>query len=89
MKDTMTISLEKDLKKDFSEFAKSLWTNPTNLLCMMMKNTMVRRKVEFINPILDFEIEPFSNEEINNFSKNFLKKTKENTQEMEQLLAHI
>jgi antitoxin component of RelBE/YafQ-DinJ toxin-antitoxin module len=40
MKTTMTISLEKDLKENFTNFSKSLGTNPTNLLSMMMKNTL-------------------------------------------------
>ena len=89
MKATMTISLPKDLKENFTYFAKSLWTNPTNLLCMIMKNTITTREVKFINPIFDIEIEPFSDEEIKSFSKNFLEKTEKNAKKMEKLLAKV
>jgi antitoxin component of RelBE/YafQ-DinJ toxin-antitoxin module len=89
MKDTITISIEKDLKQEFVTFAKSLGTNPTNLLCMIMKDTIKKREVTFGNTMSSFEIEPFSEEEIKGFSENFIKKTNTNTKKMENLLAHI
>lgn len=47
MKTTMTISLEKELKQKFTRFSRSLWTNPTNLLSMMMKSTLNSWEVKF------------------------------------------
>ena len=87
MKTTMTISLEKDLKEDFSTFARDIWTNPTNLLNMMMKNTLSTREVRFWKPILDIEVEPFSEEEVKMLQEN--PRIQENLRKAEKLLANI
>jgi len=50
MKDTMTISLEKGVKERFSRFAKSLGTNPTNLLNMMIVHSMNTQSITFTVP---------------------------------------
>ncbi len=64
MKTTMTISLEKDLKQEFTEFSKALGTNPTNLLSMMIKSTLNSWEVKFsVSPFLDVEVESFSKKE--------------------------
>ncbi|MCH2188980.1 hypothetical protein MK079_04095 [Candidatus Gracilibacteria bacterium] len=89
MKDTLTISLEKEMKQDFTLFAKSLGTNPTNLLCMMIQSTMRGKKVEFHNPNIELEIESFSDTEIKEFSDNFMNRTQKNTDKMEHLLTHV
>lgn len=49
MKTTMNITVNPELKKAFSEFAKSIETTPTNLLNMLMKNVITTRKVTFID----------------------------------------
>ncbi|MDQ1433137.1 MAG: hypothetical protein QG634_313 [Patescibacteria group bacterium] len=67
MKTTMTISVDKDLKDAFSTFSREIGTTPTNLMNMMMKNTVSRRDYD----IFGFEIEAFSKEE-----KEFLMKNK-------------
>ncbi len=86
MKSTLTISLEKDLKEAFVSFAKSLWTNPTNLLNMMMKNSIVTRELNFVSPTnIDIEIEPFCNEEIKSLNNN--KNIRRDYKKLEKLLA--
>lgn len=86
MKTTMTISLEKDLKQNFTNFSKSLGTNPTNLLSMMMKNTLNSWEVKFkSNPFLDIEIESFSDTEIKNLKNN--KNIQENTKKLKRILS--
>ncbi len=84
MKATMTISVPKDLKENFTYFAKSLWTNPTNLLCMIMKNTITTREIKFTNPILDIEVEPLNDEEMKDLMND--KDIQENTKKLEKLL---
>lgn len=86
MKTTITISLEKELKEDFTLFSRTLWTNPTNLINMLMKNAMNRRRVEFETPKLDIEIEPFSEAEIKSLWDNV--KIQEWMKKLEKLLAH-
>jgi hypothetical protein len=84
MKTTMTISLEKDLKKNFTNFSRSLWTNPTNLLSMMMKNTLNSWEVKFsANPFLDIEVESFWDEEIKSLKNN--KSIQKNTKKLERI----
>lgn len=90
MKTTMTISVEEDLKREFFAFSKQIWTNPTNLVNMLMKNTIINREVNFrANNFLDLEIEPFSEDEIKSFWDDFIKKTDQNTKKLEKLLANI
>lgn len=90
MKTTMTISVDEDLKKEFFAFSKQIWTNPTNLVNMLMKNTITTREVNFrANNSLDLEIESFSEEEIKSFWEDFIKKTNENTKKLEKLLANV
>ena len=38
MKTKMSITVDNDLKTLFNEFAKSIWTNSSNLIQMMMSN---------------------------------------------------
>ena len=84
MKTIMTISLEEELKKSFTDFAKSLGTNPTNLLCMMMKNSISSKEISFTNPsLLDLEIEPFSEEEIEDLMKD--KSIRDNMKKLENI----
>ncbi|MDD5213527.1 MAG: hypothetical protein PHG82_03810 [Candidatus Gracilibacteria bacterium] len=59
MKTTMTISVDKDLKEAFSIFSREMGTTPTNLMNMMMKNTVNRRDYD----VSGFEIEAFSKDE--------------------------
>jgi antitoxin component of RelBE/YafQ-DinJ toxin-antitoxin module len=90
MKTTMTISVDKELKNAFSNFSKQIWTNPTNLINMLMVNTINTRQVKFWSRESDdFEIEAFSEDEINSFSSEFIEKTNENTKKLEKLLANI
>ena len=90
MKTTMTISVDEELKKDFFNFSIEVWTNPTNLLNMLMKQTITTRELRFrTNNSLDLEIEAFNQDEINSFSSDFHKKTNENTKKLETLLAWI
>lgn len=66
MKTTMNISVEKDVKIQFTKYANKIGTNPTNLLNMLMVNTINTGEVRFwVNPISDFEVEHFSEEEMN------------------------
>lgn len=90
MKTTMTISVEEDLKKAFFTFSKQIWTNPTNLVNMLMQNTVSTREVNFrANNFLDLEIEEFSEDEIKSFWEDFIIKTNENTKRLGKLLANI
>ena len=85
----MTISVEKDLKNEFFVFSKELWSNPTNLMNMFMKDSIRKRKIEFSTASdFDMEIEAFSKEEMQSFWKEFLQKTLTNTQKLEELLTN-
>ena len=64
MKDTITISLEKGVKERFSKFAKSLGTNPTNLLNMMIIHSMNTKSITFCVPNISWEFESFSKSEL-------------------------
>jgi len=55
MKTTMNIIIDKELKDAFSAFAKDIWTNPTNLANMLIKNAVNKRKVSFSNNIIEVE----------------------------------
>lgn len=88
MKTTMTISVEEDLKKAFFIFSRQIWTNPTNLVNMLMKNTISTREVNFrADNFLDLEIEAFSEDEIRSLKSN--KSIEKNTKKLEKLLANI
>lgn len=87
MKTTMTISLEKELKQNFTRFSRSLWTNPTNLLSMMMKNTLNSWEIKFsVNPFLDIDIESFWNEENKLLSSN--KNIQKNTKKLQRIFSN-
>lgn len=78
MKTTMNISVEKGLKESFSVFAKSIWTNPTNLINMLMQDAVNHKRVNFSwNPYLDIDIESFSKEELEDLknSKSIIEST--------------
>jgi len=88
MKTTMTISVEEDLKKAFFAFSKQIWTNPTNLVNMLMKNTIITKEINFrANNFLDLEIEPFSEEEIKSLTNN--KGIQKNTKRLEKILINV
>jgi addiction module RelB/DinJ family antitoxin len=56
---TMMFNVDKKLKTNFSDFAKKLGTNPSNLMRMFMTHTINTKKVSFeIEPVLDLEFEP-------------------------------
>lgn len=45
MKTTMNISVDASLKKAFKEVATAMWTNPSNLMQMLMTNAVNTGKV--------------------------------------------
>lgn len=86
MKTTMNISLDKELKVAFTEYAKGIGTNPTNLINMLMKNTINTKGFSiWHNPLLDIEIERYSKKELNELmsSKSIIK----NTAKLRELLS--
>ena len=87
MKTTMNISVEKKLKEEFTSFAREIWTNPTNLINMLMQNSVNNREVSFTRKKanLDIEIEPFTNEEIESFWEEFIKKSQSNTKKIKKI----
>jgi antitoxin component of RelBE/YafQ-DinJ toxin-antitoxin module len=58
----LNLSIPKDLKEEFVRFAYDLWTNPTNLLKMFMKQAITTRQINFRSPII--WVERFNNEEL-------------------------
>ncbi len=80
MKSTMTISLDKSLKEKFTDYAISLWTNPTNLLNMIIVNYIKSPTIIFKNPLLENDIEDFSDKQIKELmnDKSVIKNTKTN-----------
>lgn len=54
-KTVITISVDTETKKAFSNYAKDMWTNMSNLLSMFMKNAPRSRKLEFYSPIEEVE----------------------------------
>lgn len=88
MKTTMTISVEKDIKADFKAFAKELWTNPTTLLSMFMRDSTRRRGVRFWNQSdIEFEFESFWQDELKDLYED--KEIQNNSKKMEWLLANV
>jgi addiction module RelB/DinJ family antitoxin len=83
---TIMLNVDEKLKKDFSNFAKKLGTNPSNLMRMFMANTINTKKVSFEikQPILDFEITPLN---VSNWSSKNLEETDRLTKKLEKLLA--
>lgn len=80
----MNLSIPKDLKDEFSKIAYGLWTNPTNLLKMLMKQTITTRQINFsISTFEDIEIEPL---DTNDWWDDFNKKSFELTKKMSSLL---
>lgn len=88
MKTTMTISVDKELKDAFSNFSKQIWTNPTNLINMLMVNTISTRQVNFWSKNDDkFEIEAFSEEEMNSLMNN--KSIQKNYDKLKKILINV
>lgn len=56
-KTVMTISVDENIKKEFAKYAKSMWTNMTNLLSMFMATAPQSRRLEFFSPIEEVEPE--------------------------------
>jgi antitoxin component of RelBE/YafQ-DinJ toxin-antitoxin module len=69
MKTTMSVSVEQELKKQFMDFAKSIGTNPTNLLNMFMVETIHTWEIRFKRNYLEIEFSDFSPEESENLEK--------------------
>ena len=87
MKTTMTISIEENIKRDFQEFAKDLWTNVTNLLSMFMRDATKRKQVQFSSISYDMEFKRFSKDNLEELIND--KKIKENTLKMEKILSNV
>ena len=87
MKTTITISIEEQIKKDFQEFAKDMWTNVTNLLSMFMKDSTRRRELKFSGNHFNIEFENFSKENLDDLMND--KQIIENTSKMEKLLCNV
>ncbi len=86
----INISLPKELKKKFTALASEMWTNPTNLLKMFIISSLNNKELKFFTSQKienNFEIEPFTQEEINNLMKN--KNISKNLKEINTLLANI
>jgi antitoxin component of RelBE/YafQ-DinJ toxin-antitoxin module len=83
----MNLTVPKDLKEEFTRVAYIVWTNPTNLMRMLMKQVIRTKQVNltFWDPFENVEIEPL---DISDFSGNFKQKTEEYTQELRTLLAN-
>ncbi|MDR1987312.1 MAG: type II toxin-antitoxin system RelB/DinJ family antitoxin [Candidatus Peribacteria bacterium] len=53
---TIMFNVDESLKKDFSNFAKKLGTNPSNLMRMFMAHTINTKKVSFeVETVVEFE----------------------------------
>lgn len=63
MKATMSVSVEKDIKDQFSNFAKSIGSNPTNLLNMFMVETINTGEIRFKRNYLEMEFDSFSQQQ--------------------------
>ena len=87
MKTTMTISIEEQIKKDFQEFAKDMWTNVTNLLSMFMRDSARKRELKFSGNNFNIEFENFSKENLDDLIND--KQIIENTSKMEKLLCNV
>jgi len=59
----MSVSVERDIKEKFSHFAKSIGSNPTNLLNMFMVETINKWEIRFKRNYLEMEFEDFSQEQ--------------------------
>jgi antitoxin component of RelBE/YafQ-DinJ toxin-antitoxin module len=83
----MNLTVPKDLKEEFARVAYIIWTNPTNLIRILMKQIIRTKQVNltFWDPFENVEIEPL---DISDFSDNFKQKTEEYTQELRTLLAN-
>jgi len=69
----IAISVPKDLKDDFYDTAKKLWTNPSNLITMFMSNVVHTKEVHFKAFSSGFEREDFSSSEINELVREWKK----------------
>jgi len=87
MKTVMTISIEEDIKREFQEFAREMWTNMTNLLSMFMKSAIRKREISFSCPSYDIEFENFSKNNLEELVNN--EKIIKNTEKMEKLLSNV
>lgn len=68
-KTIMTISTEEQTKREFSKYAKEMWTNMTNLINMFMKNAPRSRKLEFYSPIEEVKPEKWEKESFKNYDE--------------------
>lgn len=83
----INLSVSKDLKEEFARFAYAIWSNPTSLIKILMKQTIITGQVNLrANPFdpVDWEIEPL---DISDWWEDFIKKTEANTRELEKLFA--
>ena len=78
---------EKDLKKDFSKLAQSLWKDPIELLYLIVKNITTKKRIKSKRSNLELEIESFSDLEIKDLMKD--KKIQKNMKKLESLLVNV
>jgi hypothetical protein len=79
------LGVSKALKEEFSNFAYAIWTNPTNLLKMLMKQVVLTKEVNFkYDPFSDVTIEPL---DTSDWWEEFNRKTEKNTKKLRTLLA--
>jgi len=82
MKTQMTITVDTEIKKDFSEFAKSIGSNSSNLANMLFTKVARERRIHFDDTNEGFEA--FSQEQDIALSQN--KSVQENTKSLESVL---
>jgi len=66
-KTVVTISIDTQTKEEFSKYAKSMWTNMSNLVSMFMKNAPRSKKLEFFSPIEEVEPDKWEKNAINEY----------------------
>ena len=73
MKTKMSITIDDELKQLFKAFAKSVWTNSSNLIQMMMSNALTTWEVRFKSNGYSFVVEDFSDNELGDLIKEWWK----------------
>lgn len=88
MKTEMIINVEKDLKKKLLSLAKEKWVSPDDFINSLLQKAVNKK---WFTPktrmMIDFEIEPFSEEEIKSLMDN--KSIQKNYNELSRLLAKV
>lgn len=60
----IAITVTEELKNNFYDTAKKLWTNPSNLITMFMSNVVYTKEIHFIAYEKDFKSEWFTQNEL-------------------------